>query len=241
MVYSLRVGESEKLVRALFEMARERAPSVIFFDEIDALLSSGHGASNESSRRLLTQFLIEFDGVKSDAESNVFVMGATNRPEALDEGVRRRLTKRIYIPLPCIRARLALITSLLDSVKHQLTESDCEHVARVLEGYSGSDVTAVVKDAAMEPLRELPTESIRRTRKFTHTYSHIYYDVQYLITSLSLTQGLCSDARHVLGYWAVVPRPDATMLTGTRTFEQLKWKTCCAQPQECEPLQARKS
>lgn len=156
------VGESEKLVRALFEMARERAPSVIFFDEIDALLSSG--ASNESSRRLLTQFLIEFDGVKSDAESSVFVMGATNRPEALDEGVRRRLTKRIYIPLPCIRARLALITSLLGGVKHQLTESDCERVARVLEGYSGSDITAVVKDAAMEPLRELPTESIRRTR-----------------------------------------------------------------------------
>ena len=164
-----RVGESEKLVRTLFEVAREKPSSIIFFDEIDALLAGGasnSSSSQDSSRRLLTEFLVQFDGVKTESASSVFVMGATNRPEVLDEGVRRRLTKRIYIPLPCVDARVALIESLLSSggQRHSLGPPEIDGLARILEGYSGSDISAVVKDAALATLREIPFDQIQSTR-----------------------------------------------------------------------------
>lgn len=115
------VGESEKLVRALFQVAREMEPSIIFMDEVDALLSSGaDGSGADSARRMLTEFLVQFDGVKSSPDSRVFVMGATNRPEQLDEAVRRRLVKRIYIPLPCFDARLEMVCSMLEGQTHCL-------------------------------------------------------------------------------------------------------------------------
>ena len=93
------VGEGEKLVRKLFEVAHERAPSIIFIDEIDSVLSARSSNENEASRRLKTEFLIQFDGVNKGG-GQVFVVGASNRPEELDDAVRRRLAKRIHIPLP---------------------------------------------------------------------------------------------------------------------------------------------
>ncbi|KAE8910353.1 Spastin [Phytophthora fragariae] len=149
------VGEGEKLVRALFEMARELQPSVVFMDEIDALLSTRSASENEASRRIKNQFFTELDGAASSQEDRILVMGATNLPHELDEAIVRRLEKRIYVPLPDAPSRERLIRHLLGSQKFSLSSKDIKHVVKATEGYSGSDLKAVCKDAALGPIREL--------------------------------------------------------------------------------------
>ncbi|KAI3520680.1 hypothetical protein L1887_10130 [Cichorium endivia] len=149
------IGEGEKLVRALFAVARCRQPAVIFVDEIDSLLSQrGSYSELESSRRIKTQFLIEMEGFDSGNEQ-VLLIGATNRPQDLDEAARRRLTKRFYIPLPSSEARAWIIKNLLDKEGlFKLSPKDIDIICKLTEGYSGSDMTNLVKDASMGPIRE---------------------------------------------------------------------------------------
>ncbi|KAG0239932.1 hypothetical protein BGW41_007415 [Actinomortierella wolfii] len=149
------VGESEKLVRALFAVARELQPSVIFIDEIDSILTERSETEHEASRRLKTEFLLQFDGTGSNAEDRVLVMGATNRPQELDEAARRRFVKRIYIPLPEPETRLQLLSRLLQGQTYNLSNADIQRLVSLTDGYSGSDLTALAKDAALGPLREL--------------------------------------------------------------------------------------
>lgn len=113
-------GESEKLVRILFEMARFYAPSTVFIDEVDSIASKRGSGDHESSKKLKTEFFIQMDGVSSEAAAepneenkgealkNVMVLAATNRPWDLDEAMIRRLEKRIYVPLPGEKGRRVL-------------------------------------------------------------------------------------------------------------------------------------
>ena len=117
------VGESEGMVRAMFEVARSRQPSFIFIDEVDSLLSErGGGNEGEASRKLKTEFLVQFDGVNSGDATQLTVMGATNRPQEIDEAARRRFVKRIYIPLPDNNGRLQLLDSLLSKHKVKMSK-----------------------------------------------------------------------------------------------------------------------
>ncbi|SCW03600.1 LAFE_0G14048g1_1 [Lachancea fermentati] len=159
------LGESEKLVRALFYLAKRLSPSIIFVDEIDSLLTSRSDNENESSRRIKTEVLIQWsslssatarDKEESDAESGrVLVLAATNLPWAIDEAARRRFSRRLYIPLPEYETRLIHLKKLLSHQKNSLSSTDFEIIASLTEGYSGSDITALAKEAAMEPIREL--------------------------------------------------------------------------------------
>lgn len=161
-------GDSEKLVRILFEMARFYAPTTIFFDEMDALGSKrGEASEHEASRRVKSELLVQMDGVGSTEEQKdenvsseaepprpkqVMVLAATNRPWDLDEALRRRLEKRIYIPLPAPEGRKQLFEINLKAV--ELREDVCvDKLVEMTEGYSGADVTNICREAAMMGLR----------------------------------------------------------------------------------------
>ncbi|KNE61712.1 hypothetical protein AMAG_06514 [Allomyces macrogynus ATCC 38327] len=150
------VGEGEKMVRGLFAVARAKQPSVVFIDEIDSLLTSRSEGEQESSRRIKTEFLVQFDGAATDADDRILVVGATNRPQELDEAARRRFKKRLYIPLPCASGRRHLLSHLLRRQAHAVASTDLESIVRATEGYSGSDLTALCEEAAMMSVREIP-------------------------------------------------------------------------------------
>uniref|UniRef100_A0A3Q1ISL6 microtubule-severing ATPase n=2 Tax=Anabas testudineus TaxID=64144 RepID=A0A3Q1ISL6_ANATE len=154
------VGEGEKLVRALFAVARELQPSVIFIDEVDSLLCERREGEHDASRRLKTEFLVEFDGVQSGGDDRVLVMGATNRPQELDEAVLRYVIKS-YMHNNNNTTRLTLLKNLLGKHGNPLSTNELTYLSKMTEGYSGSDLTSLAKDAALGPIRELGPDQVR--------------------------------------------------------------------------------
>ncbi|XP_076442115.1 spastin-like isoform X4 [Babylonia areolata] len=155
------VGEGEKLVRTLFMAARQLQPAIVFIDEIDSLLSERREGENEASRRLKTEFLVQFDGVSSSPEDRILIMGATNRPQELDDAVLRRFPKRVYVTIPDHGTRRSMLKHLLNKQGCCLAEDDLSKLATLTDGYSGSDLTALAKDAALGPIRELSVTEVR--------------------------------------------------------------------------------
>ncbi|XP_050666025.1 spastin isoform X2 [Leptidea sinapis] len=157
------VGDGEKMVRALFQVARELQPSIIFVDEVDSLLCERSSSEHEASRRLKTEFLVEFDGLPAAGADRLVVMAATNRPQELDEAALRRFPKRVYVTLPDVRTRDALLRRVLTRGAAASTLSDHElaRLAALTDGYSGSDLTALCRDAALGPIRELDPEEVK--------------------------------------------------------------------------------
>ncbi|OAG28998.1 hypothetical protein NEDG_01137 [Nematocida displodere] len=147
------MGEGEKMVRALFFVATKSAPSVVFIDEIDSLLMQRSDGENEGTRRIKTEFLIQMDGAKK-CKDNVLVIGATNRPHEIDEAARRRFVKRLYVPLPDSEGRIEMVQKIGKN-EYNLPEEEIKHLAQALDGYSGSDIFNLCREAAMEPVREI--------------------------------------------------------------------------------------
>eukprot|EP00731_Ephydatia_muelleri_P015730 Em0009g154a len=158
-------GDSEKLVRVLFELARFHAPSTIFMDELESIMGqrSGFGSSgggeHEASHRMKTELLVQMDGLAKSSDL-VFVLAASNLPWELDHAMLRRLEKRILVDLPNTAARCAMFKHHLPHILSQspltiTTEVDYNSVAEMTEGYSGSDVRLVCKEAAMRTVRQV--------------------------------------------------------------------------------------
>ncbi|KAF7232433.1 hypothetical protein EG68_07749 [Paragonimus skrjabini miyazakii] len=155
------VGEGEKMVRALFAIARIHQPAVIFIDEVDSLLTQRSETEHESSRRIKTEFLVQLDGVATGQDERLLFVGATNRPQELDEAARRRFVKRLYIPLPDLKARTRIVENLLRQQRHRLAATDFAVVAQRTKGYSGADMANLCREAAMGPIRSLSLEAIQ--------------------------------------------------------------------------------
>ena len=158
-------GESEKLVRILFEMARFYAPTCIFIDEVDSLCSKrGEGNEGDGSRRVKAELLVQMEGVNSNTSAGaneksekdkrkiVAVMGATNRPWDLDEALRRRFEKRVYIPLPNEKGRLQLFQLNLKKISVD-ANIDYNELVKMTDGYSGADICNVCREASFMPMR----------------------------------------------------------------------------------------
>ncbi|MBZ3870967.1 Fidgetin-like protein 1 [Sciurus carolinensis] len=154
------VGEGEKMVRALFAVARCQQPAVIFIDEIDSLLSQRGDGEHESSRRIKTEFLVQLDGAATSSEDRILVVGATNRPQEIDEAARRRLVKRLYIPLPEASARKQIVINLMSKEQCHLSEEEIEWVVQQSDGFSGADMTQLCREASLGPIRSLQTADI---------------------------------------------------------------------------------
>jgi len=152
------LGESERLVKTLFQMARDNKPSIIFIDEVDSLCGSRSENESESARRIKTEFLVQMQGVGVDNDG-VLVLGATNIPWVLDSAIRRRFEKRIYIPLPDAPARVAMFNLHIGNTPHAMDQSKFKELGRKSEGYSGADISIVVRDALMQPVRKVQSST----------------------------------------------------------------------------------
>ncbi|KAF9106181.1 AAA ATPase cdc48 [Mortierella sp. AM989] len=160
-------GESEANVRDVFDKARAAAPCVMFFDELDSIAkargnSSGDGGG--AGDRVLNQILTEMDGM--NAKKNVFVIGATNRPDQIDGALLRpgRLDQLIYIPLPDEASRLAVLKSTLRKSPVS-TEINLDHIAKTTHGFSGADLTEICQRACKLAIRENIEADMRKERE----------------------------------------------------------------------------
>ena len=160
------VGESEKTVKSLFKIAYKKVPSIIFIDEIDSILSKRSGSENEATKRLKTEFLIQFDGLGSNTNARLLVIAATNRPMDLDEALLRRLPKRVYCGPLDVNGRFDFIKKVINRVETNLSDEDIKEIAQKTNDYSNSDLMEMCREAAYQPVRELSMEEILKIKKF---------------------------------------------------------------------------
>lgn len=167
-LFSKFVGESEKAVAGVFKKARAAAPSIVFFDEVDAMATrrgSGLESGSNVTDRVLTQLLTEMDGVSTKFEQSVVVIAATNRPDLLDSALLRpgRFDRLVYVSLPNEAARKEIFR--VHMAKMRFAEGiDIDELAKKTEGYSGAEIAAVCREAAMNALREEPPADVVEKR-----------------------------------------------------------------------------
>lgn len=160
-------GESEANVRNIFDKARQAAPCVLFFDELDSIAKSrgsSLGDAGGASDRVINQILTEMDGMGK--KKNVFIIGATNRPDILDPAITRpgRLDQMIYIPLPDEPSRLSILKAT--TRKSPIAKDvDLAYIAKVTQGFSGADLTEICQRAAKLAIRESIEADMKRMRE----------------------------------------------------------------------------
>ncbi|XP_053108058.1 ribosome biogenesis protein SPATA5 isoform X2 [Hemicordylus capensis] len=154
-------GESEARLRHIFAEASLRQPSLIFIDEIDALCPKREGAQNEVEKRIVASLLTLMDGIGSEDNGQLLVLGATNHPHALDPALRRpgRFDKEIEIGVPNAQDRLEILSKLLKRVPHSLTATELIQLADSAHGYVGADIAALCNEAGLYAMRRVLGEN----------------------------------------------------------------------------------
>uniref|UniRef100_A0AAR5Q6H2 AAA+ ATPase domain-containing protein n=1 Tax=Dendroctonus ponderosae TaxID=77166 RepID=A0AAR5Q6H2_DENPD len=146
-------GESEKLIKNLFDTAKNHAPSTIFLDEIDALVSGVQDTQHEASKRFRSELLTQLDGILPN-HHRIFVLAATNSPWDLDNALLRRFDKRILVDMPDKAARPLILKHHMKSTVSKLSSADWEVAGKWTENYSGSDLRNLAKEVSMGIARE---------------------------------------------------------------------------------------
>ncbi|KAJ2926041.1 hypothetical protein H1R20_g11055, partial [Candolleomyces eurysporus] len=170
-IYNMWVGESEKTVAAVFELAHRLAPCIVFIDEIDSLFSSRTDCTKTWERNVLTEFMQNMDGLRSskkNRENNIVIVGATNRPFDLDLAILRRLPRRILVDMPGLEMRKRILESYLrDETLHD--DVDLDKLATEAEGFSGSDLKNLCVAAAVASVKEAIGSGWRNTEKASNS------------------------------------------------------------------------
>lgn len=152
-------GDSNKLVNAVFSLARKLEPAIVFIDEIDAVLGTRHSGEHEASGMVKAEFMTHWDGLASVNSSGrpqrILVLGATNRMQDIDDAILRRMPKKFAISLPNASQRLKILNLVLRGTKVDKEQLDLEYLSRVMAGMSGSEIKEACREAAMVPVREM--------------------------------------------------------------------------------------
>ncbi|GIK07841.1 hypothetical protein Aspvir_003510 [Aspergillus viridinutans] len=152
-------GDSNKLVNAVFSLARKLQPSIVFIDEIDAVLGTRRSGEHEASGMVKAEFMTHWDGLTSanslGEPQRVVVLGATNRIQDIDEAILRRMPKKFPVTLPPAAQRLRILSLILKDTKVDRENFDVHYLVKAMAGMSGSDIKEACRDAAMVPVREL--------------------------------------------------------------------------------------
>ena len=151
-------GDSNKLVNAVFSLARKLQPTIVFIDEIDAVLGQRRTGEHEASGMVKAEFMTHWDGLASaniyGEQQRILILGATNRVQDIDEAILRRMPKKFPVVLPTAPQRLRILALVLKDTKVDKANFDLEYIVRATAGMSGSDLKEVCRDAAMVPVRE---------------------------------------------------------------------------------------
>ena len=149
-------GESEKLVAATFSLARKLSPCIVFIDEVDNFMGCRSSGVENGSKALKTEFMIHWDGFVEQAQGSfgVVVLGATNRPGDVDAAFLRRMPRTFEVPLPNSTQRKNILSLLLKDEASLDRDVSLTHLAKLTNGYSGSDLTELCRAAVLIPLRE---------------------------------------------------------------------------------------
>ncbi|KAF2113473.1 P-loop containing nucleoside triphosphate hydrolase protein [Lophiotrema nucula] len=153
-------GDSNKLVNAVFSLARKMQPTIVFIDEIDAVLGQRRSGEHDASGMVKAEFMTHWDGLASSVRAGsttpqrICILGATNRIQDIDEAILRRMPKKFPVALPNASQRHAIFTLTLRETKIDHANFDLDYLVRVSAGMSGSDIKEACRDAAMGPVRE---------------------------------------------------------------------------------------
>jgi len=158
------IGESEKLLNMLFQLAREEAPSIIIIDEMDSLGRTRTGNESETERRIKTEFLKQMDKIRT-IDEQVSVFATTNMPWELDIAALRRFERKILVPMPNKETRKTIL-ELHTAENHLLNDKHFMLLAKSTDGYSGSDLSTLVNDGLMRPIKEIQVAThFKKVRK----------------------------------------------------------------------------
>ncbi|RMZ87636.1 hypothetical protein DV736_g5144, partial [Chaetothyriales sp. CBS 134916] len=152
-------GDSNKLVNAVFTLARKLEPTIVFIDEIDAVLGTRRSGEHEASGMVKAEFMTHWDGLASTNAAGqaqrILILGATNRIQDIDDAILRRMPKKFPVGLPTTSQRLKILKIILKDTNLDKEHFDMAYLSRVMAGMSGSEIKEACRDAAMIPVREM--------------------------------------------------------------------------------------
>ncbi|KAL1464282.1 hypothetical protein WDU94_003944 [Cyamophila willieti] len=148
-------GEGGKLATAIFSLATKIQPCIIFIDEIDSLLRTRSSSDHEATSQMKAIFLSKWDGLETDKDCDIVIMGATNRPDDIDSAISRRMPKKIHVHTPNIEQRKAILKLLLSTEDHDIDDRQILKLTEYTDGFSSNDLGELCRDAAAIRLEEM--------------------------------------------------------------------------------------